>query len=65
MNSPLTPDARDQLMLAHEHGDDLRADAAALQMRGRRSSRRALAAKLRRAADHLDPGPLALRGALR
>jgi hypothetical protein len=65
MNIPLIPDPRDQLAVAHERGDDLRAEAAALRLRGPQGPRRAVAESLRRAADRLDPGPLAWRGALR
>ena len=48
----------DSLAVAHQHGHELRAEAAAERLRGARR-RRALAASLRRAADRLDPSPLA------
>jgi hypothetical protein len=65
MNIPLIPDPRDQLTIAHERGEDLRADAAAVRSRGPLGTRRAIAVSLRRVADRLDPAPLGWRQALR
>jgi len=58
-----TSDPRDALVLAHERGRRLRAQAAADRLRDTRGTRRALAASLRRAADRLEPAPLARRAA--
>ena len=65
MNIPLIPDPRDQLTIAHERGAQLQADAEAVRLCGPQRTRRALAASLRRFADHLDPAPLGWREALR
>jgi hypothetical protein len=51
------------LALAQEHGRHLRAEAAAERLRPAAETRRSLAAVLRRAADLLDPAPLAPRPA--
>jgi hypothetical protein len=52
-------DPRDALVIAHEHGRRLRAEAEAERLfRGRSGARRAVAASLRRIADRLDPAPL-------
>ena len=48
----------DALVLANEHGRRLRAEAAAERLPGGSTLRGAIAARLRRAADRLDPGPL-------
>ena len=64
MNMPHTPDAHDQLALAHERGRRLRAEADAERMH-RSGPRRALAASLHRLADRIDPAPLGWRQALR
>jgi hypothetical protein len=53
-----TTDARDALVVAHEHGRRLRAEAAAERLCAASGTRRALAASLRRAADRLDRAPL-------
>ncbi|HEV8249286.1 MAG TPA: hypothetical protein VGQ15_04890 [Gaiellaceae bacterium] len=65
MNTLLIPDPRDHLAVAHERGRRLRSEAAAERMSAPLGPRRALAASLRRAADRLDPAPLAWREALR
>ena len=66
MNTPHTPDVHDQLALAHERGDRLRAEATAERLSAPSGPRRALAASLRRLADRLDPAaPLGWRQALR
>lgn len=52
-------DPRDALAVAHEYGRELRAEAAAERLRATSRTRRALAASLRRAADHLDAAALA------
>jgi len=57
-------DPLDGLAQIRERGRRLRAEAAAERLRGPSWTRRALAASLRRATDHLEPAPLA-RGALR
>ena len=50
----------DVLVVAHERGRQLRAEAAAQRRRGSSGrTRRTLALSLRRAADRLDPAPLA------
>ena len=54
----------DALVVAHERGRQLCAEAAAERLRGTSGTRRALALFLRRAADRLDPAPLARRPAL-
>ncbi len=54
-----TSDPLDALAVAHERGRRLRAEAAAERLRGAPGTRRALAVTLRRAADRLDPAPLA------
>jgi hypothetical protein len=59
-----TLDPLDALFLAHERGRRLRAEAAAERLRSTSGTRRALAVSLRRAADRLDPAPLARRPAL-
>jgi hypothetical protein len=53
----------DALALAGERGRQLRAEAAAERLRGTSGTRRTFAASLRRAADRLDPVPLAPRPA--
>jgi hypothetical protein len=58
MNTMLVPDARDQLTVAHERGEQLRSEAAADRLHASHGPRRALAASLRRVADRLDPAPL-------
>ena len=63
----LVPDPLDQLTLAQERGERLRAEAAAARL-GTPSKvrrRRALAEFLRRAADLLDPTPLTWRRSTR
>jgi hypothetical protein len=60
----LTSDPYDALVVAHERGRRLRADAAAERLCGSSGTRRALAVSLRGAADRLDPAPLARRTAL-
>lgn len=57
-------DSHDALFVAHARGHRLLADAAAERLRSTSAGRHALAAFLRRAADRLDPAPLALRTAL-
>jgi hypothetical protein len=59
-----TSDPLDALVVAHERSRRLRAEAAAERLRDTSSIRRALAVSLRRAADRLDPTPLARRTAL-
>jgi hypothetical protein len=54
---------RDGLVVAHERGRQPHAQAAAERMRSPSTSRRALAVSLRRAADRLDPVPLACQPA--
>ena len=49
----------DSLALAQQHGRELRAQAAAERLCGAPRKRRVLAASVRRAADRLDPMPLA------
>jgi hypothetical protein len=61
----LIPHHLDQLAVAQERGQRLRADAAAARLRAPSKPRRALAAILRRAADRLDPGPLTWRSSTR
>lgn len=56
-------DPRDALVVAYERGRRLRAEAAAERLRGTSGTRRSLAGSLRRAADRLDPAPLARRPA--
>jgi hypothetical protein len=56
----------DALLIAHERGDRLRAEAEAERLfPGRSTARRALAASLRRVADRLDPVGLGPRVAPR
>ena len=45
------------LALAGQRGDELRFQAAQARLVSHLSTRRVLAASLRRAADHLDPAP--------
>jgi hypothetical protein len=52
-------DHHDALRVVHERGRTLHAEAAAERMRRTSRTRRALAATLRRTADHLDPAPFA------
>lgn len=55
-------DPHDALVLAHERGNRLRAEASTERLfRGRSATRRVLAACLRRAADLLDPAALGPR----
>lgn len=56
-------DPRDALVLAHERARHLREETAAERLRRASGTRRALAASLRRAANRLDPAPLAPRPA--
>ena len=49
----------DALAVAHERGRELHAEATAERLRGTSRTRRALAVSLRRAADLVDPTPLA------
>ena len=63
------PHPRDALVLAHERGRRLRADAAAERFRRPSAVRGAIAVWLRRAADRLDrsalvrqPGPTVVNG---
>jgi hypothetical protein len=58
-----TSDPRDALMVAHEHARHLREERAAERLRNAAGTRRAVAASLRRAANRLDPTPLAARPA--
>ena len=58
-----TSNPLDALAVAHAHGRELRAEAAAERLRGTSSARRAVAVSLRRAADRLDPAALAPRPA--
>lgn len=58
-------DTHDTLAAAHEHGRQLRAEAAAERLRGTPAPRRALAVSLHRAANRLDPSPLSLKAALK
>ena len=58
MNTLLVSHPRDELVVAHHHGDRLRAEAAAERLCGRSGTRRVLAASLRRVAELLDPAPL-------
>jgi hypothetical protein len=53
----------DALAVAHAHGRELRADAAAERLFGTSGTRRAIALALRRLADRLDAAPLAARPA--
>ncbi len=59
-----TSDPLNTLVVAHERGRRLRAEAAAERLRDTSGTRRALAVSLRRTADRLDPAPLARRTAL-
>lgn len=54
-------DSFDALAVAHDRGRRLRAEAAAERLRGTSRARNALAMFLRRAAERLDPAPLARR----
>ena len=56
-------DPHDALAVAHRHAGHLRAERAAERLRRASVTRRALAASLRRAANRLDPAPLAPRPA--
>ena len=58
-----TSDPRDLLVLTHERSRRLREEPAAERLRPASGTRRALAASLRRAADHLDRAPFAPRPA--
>ena len=53
-----TPHPLDALVLAHERGRRLRAEAEAERLGGASAMRSTVAAALRRAADRLDPGTL-------
>jgi hypothetical protein len=55
----LTSDPHHALALAREQSRRLREEAASEQLRCRQWTRRAFAASLRRAANRLDPSPLA------
>jgi hypothetical protein len=55
----LTTDPSHALVVAHQRGRELQAEAAAERLFGTSGTRRSLAAFLRRAADRLDRGPLA------
>jgi hypothetical protein len=57
-----TSNAGEALLVAHQRPQSLREESAAARLRPR-PTRRALAASLRRAADRLDPAPLAPRPA--
>ena len=59
----LTHDPSDSLVVAHRHGQELRAEAAAERLRGIPRRHRAMAAALRWTADRLDPTPLGRRAA--
>jgi hypothetical protein len=63
MSTMFTGDPLDALVVAHERGRELRAEAAAERLRGTSRTRRAIAVSLRRAADRLDLAPLARRSA--
>lgn len=56
-------DPHDVLALAHERARHLREEAAVERLRHHTATRRALAESLRRAANRLDPVPLAHRPA--
>ena len=60
-----TGDPLGALVAAHDRGRVLRAEAAAERLREPSSMRRAVAETLRRAADRLEPAPLAHRPVLR
>lgn len=64
MSTMFTGDPFAALAVAHQRGRRLRAEAAAERLRGASGTRRALAVSLRRAADRLDPAPLARRSSL-
>ena len=53
-----TPHPLDALVLAHEHGRRLRAEADAERLGGAWTMRGAVAVWLRSAADRVDPGSL-------
>jgi hypothetical protein len=55
----LTSHPRDALVLAQERARRLREETAADDLRPASGTRRALATSLRRAANRLDPAPLA------
>jgi len=55
----LSSSAQDVLAVAHQRGNRLREESAAQRFRRPSRSRAALAASLRRVADHLDRAPLA------
>jgi hypothetical protein len=55
----ITSTPRDELAVVHERGGRLRAEAEAERLRGPSTTRHALAASLRRAADRLDRAPFA------
>jgi hypothetical protein len=59
----LTTNPIDALLVAHQRGRELQAQAAAERLGGTSGIRGALAAYLRRAADRLDPAPLTRRPA--
>jgi hypothetical protein len=58
-----TSHGSDALVLAHERGRQLRQETAAVRRRPAAAKRRLVAASLRRAANLLDPQPLAPRPA--
>jgi hypothetical protein len=58
-----TTNAGEALLLAHDRPQRLREESAARRLRRAPATYRALAASLRRAADRLDPAPLAPRPA--
>jgi hypothetical protein len=58
-----TSNPLDALAVAHAHGRELRAEAAAERLCGTTGARRAIAVSLRRAADRLDPTTLSPRPA--
>ncbi len=55
----LSADPRDGLVFAHERARRLREETATDRLRPASGTRRAVAASLRRAANRLDPAPLA------
>jgi len=61
----LTNHPLDTLAVVHQRGRQLRADAASEAVRASSKTRHVLAVALRRAADHLEPAPIARRAALR
>jgi hypothetical protein len=56
-----TSSSLDALVVAHQRGRELQAQAAAERLGGRSGLRGALAAYLRHAADRLDPAPVTRR----